>query len=290
MCGHYSKNCYNEKPTPKPKPEKLMSPGILHTALHWWSKFSGAGKKNSAEGLKTLCSQPVQATVFTMVSSHQRAWGCHSNVQGPALLKQDKGCVFSLWQWFHPLTHRLPCHLLLTLAAILTVCFQLREGEEKPLWAFGSVQERLMAGERVWTKEPAVSMCCQQSCPDSCCTSCALHVLMAQKRWSHYILKMKDSSCLVTCCLSHPSLLWLPPHCQLSGYSRRSQLIWPDVKRKYKVNSGVGVHSLKVFQSFFMTCLLLDLCCHPRKGQKKELGFQKSNSQNFLMVLFPSSC
>lgn len=91
------------------------------------------------------------------------------------------------------------------------------------------------------------------------------------------ILKMKGSSCLVTrwhwsrCgCLGNPSPRWLPPSCQLSGYSRRRQLIWPDVKRKHKVNSGAEVHSLEAFRSFFMTCLLLDSCCHARKGQISE--------------------
>ena len=171
------------------KTEKLMSAGILQPVLHsswqvqWWSEFSGVGKRNSDESLKTPHSQ-YNLQVSLMASSHPRAWGCHSNVHGgqPCSSRTRAAC-FPFWWWLDPLTHRLPCPLLLTSAAIVTVCFQQGKGEEKPLWAFGSVQERLTAGVRVWTREPAVSMCCQQSWPDSCCTSCALHVLMAQRRW-----------------------------------------------------------------------------------------------------------
>lgn len=158
-----------------------MSPGILEPVLHsswqvqWWSEFNGVGKRNSDEGLKTPHSQ-YNLQVSLMASSHQRAWGCRSNVcrVQPCSIRTRTVC-FPFWWWFNPLRYRLPCPLLLTSAAIVTVCFQQREGEEKPLWAFGSVQERLTAGVKGWTRAPAVSMCCQQSWPDSRCTSCALH-------------------------------------------------------------------------------------------------------------------
>lgn len=186
MCGRYSRNCYNEKK--KQKTLCLQEPHSLCSTAA--GKFSGGlssmvwGKGIAMRACKHFPHSQYNLQVSLVASSHPRAWGCHSNVHGGQACSSRTGVAFSpFWWWLDPLTHTLPCPLLLTSAAVVTVCFQQREGEEKPLWAFGSVQERLTAGVRVWTREPAVSMCCQQSWPDSCCTSCALHVLMAQRRW-----------------------------------------------------------------------------------------------------------
>lgn len=282
------------------KPEKLMSPGILEPVLHsswqvqWWSEFNGVGKRNSDQGLKTPHRQ-YNLQVSLMASSHQRAWGCHSNVQSPALLKQDKDCMFSLLVVIQSSEVQAalssPSHLSSNCNGLLST----ERG-----WGKAAVS--------IWLSARKINGRSEGLNQRACCQ----HVLSAKLAWFTLyfmcfarwlkedggdILKTKDSSCLVTrwhwrCCgcLGNPSLLWLPPSCQLSGYSGRRQLIWLDVKRKHKENSSVEVHSLEVFQSFFITCLLPDSCCRPRKGQIKVLGFQKSNSQNSLTMLILSFC
>lgn len=232
-----------------------------------------------------------------MASSHSRAWSCHSNVhRGRPCSSRTRAACSPFCQRFGPLTHRLPCPLFLTAAAIVTVCFQQREGEEKPLWVFGSVQERLMAGVRVWTREPAVSMCCQQSWPDSCCTSCALHVLVAQRRWRGHFenkgfqlprypltpesLRLPGQSIIALAPTSLPVFRLFQ---EKATHLARCQKETQDEFR-------CGGAQLRGVQSFFMTCLLLDSCCHPKKGQIKVIEFQKSNSQNSVAIPILSLC
>lgn len=275
MCGHYSRNRYNGKTRtarvasnlPACVPQQLASSVVV--PVQWCSKKEQRrGPPNSL--------QPAQPTGSTdgVTQELEAAIAMSREHGGRPCSSRTRAVCFPFWWWFSPLTHRLPCPLLLTSAAIVTVCFQQRKSEEKPLWAFGSVWERLTAGARIWTGEPAVSTCCQQSWLDSCWTSCALHVLMARRRQRGH-LKMKDSSCFAThwrwsrCgCLGNPSLRWLPPRCQLSGHSRRSQLSWPAVRRKHKVNSGVGMHSSEVFYSFLRYMLITRLLLPSQEREK----------------------
>lgn len=148
--------------------KKLLSPGITQLTLcsswqvQWWSEFSGVGRRNSDEGLKMLCCQPgLPAGFADGIIAPEGAVGEVQSRTGTTC------CPFC--QWSKPLTHRLPCSLLLTSAVVITVHLQQREGEGKPRAAHGSVQQRLLAGVRFWTRELDVSMCHQQSWSDWCC-------------------------------------------------------------------------------------------------------------------------
>lgn len=260
--------------------EKLMSPGILQPVLQsswrvqWWSEFNGVGKRNSGEGSKHFAASPCFLRVSLMASGHARAWVWCSDVQRPASLGQDKGCTFSLLAAIRSSGVWPPCALLLTSAAILTVCLQQGEGGGKLLGAFGSAQGRLTAGVRVCTREPAVSMCCRQSWPDSCHISCALPALVAQRRWRGH--SENGSSCLVTRqhqsrwgCLGYPSYSGslLAASFQVIPGEGNSFGWMSEEFTQGEFRCG-GCTAQRHF-CLFIACLLLVSCSHLRKRQIK---------------------
>lgn len=238
-----------------------MSPGILQPVLHsswrvqWWSEFNGVGKRNSGKGSKHFAASLCFLRVSLMASGHPRAWVWCSNVQRPALLAQDKGCTFSLLAAIRSSGVRAalcsPSHLSSNpnslpsagrgwrkAAGSIWLCPRKINGRSEGLHQRACCQ-RVLSAKLAWFMP--YFMCF--ACPDG-------SKEMKGTFWKWVQLPRYPPTPELLWLPGPSIILWLLPGCQLSGYSRRGQLIQMDVGRKHKVNSGVGGAQLRGISVF----------------------------------------